>query len=218
MTDFFPLPDSSNFRLFQYQIQSGPLNQCKVVWPGSFLKKDVEVEAKHVFIVQRNNSDYVFCYWSYDKKHPDILTSNHYHVFDKSLAKMKSNRYLFMMHGESIMLPYAPASLHDEWFNLTSSFRDDGFILGTYKKHLAYCKKNLKKRKRMIKFKAWRHERGNSIINSYKKYMINFQPETFDTQINLYQSVQNLNADDKTKLDTACMLLHTIFPNLFQSI
>ena len=45
--------------------------------------------------------------------------------------------------------------------------------------------------------------------------MINFQPETFDTQINLYQSVQNLSADDKTKLDTACMLLHTIFPNLF---
>ena len=60
MNDFYPLPLSSNFRLFQYTIQAGDLNQCKVVWPGSFLKKHEKLEAKHVFILQRQNAEHVF--------------------------------------------------------------------------------------------------------------------------------------------------------------
>ena len=89
MNDFYPLPVSSNFRLFQYTIQTGEFNQCKVVWPGCFLKQSETLEAKHVFILQRPNSEYVFCFWSYDKRQPSILQSDHYGVLKKSKAKVK---------------------------------------------------------------------------------------------------------------------------------
>lgn len=219
MNDFYPLPLSSNFRLFQYTIQSGELNQCKVVWPGSFLKQNEKMEAKHVFILQRQNSEYVFCFWSYDKRHPSILTSDHYHIFDKSLAKAKSNRYLFKVHGESILLPYSPASLHSSWFDLKSSFRDDGYILGTFLKHFQYCKSNLKKRKRNMKFKGWKRcDKNNSALNSYKKFIINFNPSLYETNLNLKQGIQHLKGDDLRRVKEAALLLHMVFPKMFTKV
>ncbi len=219
MNDFYPLPVSSNFRLFQYTIQAGEFNQCKVVWPGCFLKQSETLEAKHVFILQRPNSEYVFCFWSYDKRQPSILQCDQYGVFEKSKAKAKSNRYLFKVHGESLLLPYCPATLHDQWFDLKSSFRDDGYVLGTFLKHSKHCKQTLKKRKRNMKFKLWKRcDKSNSILNSYKKFIINFDASLYETNLNLKQSVQQLKADDLKRVQEAALLLHTVFPKLFHKI
>jgi hypothetical protein len=219
MNDFYPLPLSSNFRLFQYTVQSGDLNQCKVVWPGSFFKKKENIEAKHVFIVQRQNSEFVFCFWAYDKRHPSILRSDSYHVFDKSLAKAKSNRYLFKVHGKSILLPYCPATLHSSWFHLESSFRDDGYILGSFLKHFKYCNAKLKKRKRNMKFKAWKRcDKNNSVLNSYKKFIVNFDPSLYETTLNLNQGIEHLKSDDLRRVKEAALLLHMVFPKMFHKI
>ena len=211
----FPLPVSSNFRLFGYQIQSGQLAMCKVVWPGLFLKKNTKLAAEHVFILQKNNSEYVHAFWRYDKLNPSILLAKNYDVFKKEMAQKRSNRYLINLNGKLILLPYAPASLHDHWFNLSSNFRDDGKTLWLYKQHVQYCKANLKRRKRNMKFKGWIKDRSKNILNSYKRYFVNFNPEGKKLNLNLCQNVDNLKPEELQKVNDACFLILTVFPHFF---
>lgn len=211
----YPLPLSSNFRLFGYTIRSGPLNAAKVVWPASFLKDDESVEPRHVFILQHEDNRYQHAFWKYDMKHPLLLPTKHYGVFKKDLAAKLSNRYLFQVHGKTLLLPYVPPALHEQWFNVGLAFRDDAKVLGLFKEHNKHCK-SIKKRKRSMKFRGWRLEsKSKSIINSYKKKIFEMPRQT---TLKLSQHVDNLSEQDHRRLKDAVCLLHAILPNLIKKI
>ena len=211
----YPLPASNNQRVLGYQINSGPLNMQKIVWAGCFFKEEEELEMKHVFISQNSMSEYTHCYWPYDSKHPLILSSEHYNIFDLSLAVKKSNRYLFVLNGQSFFLPYLPPSLHNTHFNLKMEFCDKGMIDGVFAMHHQFCKKALKRRKRNIKFKGFKKSRVTN-LTKYKKYIINFDVLENKHHMNLNIPIESLNTQQKELLDQAATLLHMVFPTLFK--
>ena len=216
MNTSYPLPASNNQRVLGYQINSGPLNMQKIVWPGCFLKDEDELAMKHVFITQNSDSVYTHCYWPYNLTHPLILTSEHYDIFDLSLATRKSNRYLFKLNGQSFFLPYLPPALHNQHFNLKLEFCDKGNIDGLFKIHRQFCQKALKRRKRNIKFKGFKKIKS-STLTKYKKYIINFNMHTEQKyHLNLNIPIESLDVQQKELLDQASMLLHMVFPNLFK--
>jgi hypothetical protein len=216
MNTQYPLPASNNQRMLGFIVNSGALNMQKIVWAGCFFKKDEEMSNKHVFLTQNNMSEYTHCYWPYDSKHPLILSSEQYSIFDLSLATKKSNRYLFKLNGQSFFLPYLPPSLHDKHFNLKMEFCDNGNINGCYKMHHQFCRKVLKRRKRNIKFKGFKKIKS-STLTKYKKYIINFNVNMQQKHhMNLNIPIEALDEQQKELLDQASLLLHMVFPNLFK--
>ena len=211
----YPLPASNNQRVLGYQINSGPLNMQKIVWAGCFLKEAEQLEMKHIFISQNSMSEYTHCIWPYDSKHPLILSSENYNIFDLALAKRKSNRYLFTLNGQSFFLPYLPVSLHNQHFNLKLEFCDKGYIDGAFAMHQQYCKKALKRRKRNIKFKGFKKIKVTN-LTKYKKYIINFNVVTSKQTMNLNIPLESLSPAEKQVLDQAATLLHMVFPTLFK--
>lgn len=77
----------------------------------------------------------------------------------------------------------------------------------------------MKKRKRNMKFKGWRRcDKNNSALNSYKKFIINFNPSLYETNLNLKQGIQHLKGDDLRRVKEAALLLHMVFPKMFTNV
>ena len=70
-----------------------------------------------------------------------------------------------------------------------------------------------------MKFKAWKRcDKNNTVLNSYKKFIINFNPSSYETKLNLKQSIQHLKNDELQRVQEAALLLHMVFPNMFKTI
>lgn len=212
----YPLPISSNFKLFNYVFKEGNFANCAILWPAKFLKADDKIGPEHVFILKNAENHFFHVYWKWDGREPELLLKKHWNAcFQKELHKSTSNRYLFCAHGQSLLLPYVPHNLHKQWTQSKIDMRDDAFVASYYEK---YFDMNIfdTNKKRFERFPGWQKKILKNPIDEYVKYMAAHKDQ--NVPLNLTKKIEDLNKDEKQILKQASALLHAIFPNFSYSL
>ena len=208
----FPLPISNNFKLFNYTFKNGAFSECCILWPAKFLKDSEEITPGHVFILKNRQNHYFFALWKWNSREPELLLTKFWDkCFKKELHTSASNRYLFEAHGQSLLLPYVPHSLHKKWKKSSIEERDDSFVASYFQKYFDLGIFEGNKKKRFERFAGWQKKQIKNIANEYVKYVATKTEGC--VPINLNKRICDLTKDEKKLLDNACALLHTIFPS-----
>ena len=212
----FPLPISNNFKLFNFTFKDGAFAECSILWPAKFLKDGETIDAENVFILKNRQNDYFHVMWRWNKKEPEFLLKEHWDkCFDKKLHTSASNRYLFTAHGQSLLLPYVPHTLHKQWKKSSIEERDDAFVASYFTKYFNVGLFENKK-KRFERFPGWQTKHTKSVTNDYVKYVA--QKREGMVPLNLNKRICDLNKEEKMVLDNAAALLHAIFPKFCTTV
>lgn len=207
----FPLPISSNFTLFNYTFKDGPFTECRILWPASFLKENEKMGEEHVFILKNLKNHFFHVFWRWTSKTPELLTEDHWNgCFLKKKHTSFTNRYLFMAHGQSLLLPYVPHMLHVKWSKTNITERDDAFIASVFQKYFDTKVFDIKK-KRFERFPGWQRKVLKNSINEYVKYFIEHNSGV--VPINITKPIKDLSKDELLLLEQTCSLFHAIFPS-----
>ena len=206
----YPLPISNNFKLFNYKFKDGAFAECVILWPAKFWKDEEDISAAHVFILKNLQNHYFHVYWKWNKREPELLLMKHYDkCFDRKLHKSNINRYLFTAHGQSLLLPYVPHSLHQEWKKVGIEERDDSFVASIFQKYFDVGLFENKK-KRFERFNGWQSRQLKNNLSDYVTFLS--QHKETHVPINLNKRICDLNKDEVTILKNTAGLLHSIFP------
>jgi len=212
MTTVFPLPLSSNFKLFNYKFPSGPFIDCRILWPAQFVKQDSVVGPEHVFILKNEKNEFHHCLWRWNSREPEYLLEKHWtSCFQQELHTSACNRYLFCAHSLQLMLPYVPHTLHKKWTNSKLELRDDAAVVSKFQKYFDLSVFNENK-KRYDRFAGWQKKHLKKSINEYVKYVAK-NSNNLEVPINFGVKIENLKPEKKLILDQACAILHSLFPN-----
>jgi hypothetical protein len=135
--------------------------------------------------------------------------------FDKKLHTSISNRYLFTAHGQTLLLPYVPHTLHKKWMAVNIDLRDDCFVASFYGK---YFDLNVftNNKKRFERFPGWQKKILKNSMHDYIKYICQHQSET--VPINLTKKISDLSKEEEDILKKASALLHAIFPTFTTTV
>lgn len=206
----FPLPISNNFKLFNYTFKDGSFAECSILWPANFIKQGQTMNKEHVFILKNRQNHYFHVYWKWDEKEPRLLVEKYWeNCFEKSKHTSITNRYLFNAHGQSLLLPYVPHTLHRRWKNVSIYQRDDSYIASCFLKYFDIGIFDNKK-KRFERFPGWVKKQLRNTFNEYSTYIA--LNKSKNIPINLTKKIQDLTKDERVILDQACAILHAVFP------